>query len=99
MSKSQGRTEEKSDAKKVIPDAELIRLLRIDLKSGIYPSQQATAAVLRSFDQVTAALAKETEFLKVNMAEVARLISSVSTPAILPIEIVPALEGARPDQD
>ncbi len=50
MSKSQGRQEEKGDAKKVIPDAELIRLLRIDLKSGIYPTQQATAAVLRSLD-------------------------------------------------
>jgi len=58
MSKSQGRTEEKSDAKKIIPDTELIRLLRIDLASGIYPTQQATAAVLRGFDTATAELAK-----------------------------------------
>jgi len=57
MSKSQGRTEEKT-AKQIISDEELIRLLRIDLKSGIYPTQQATAAVLRSLDAVSAELAK-----------------------------------------
>ena len=55
MSKSQGRTEDKV-VKQVIPDEELIRLLRIDLKSGIYPSQQATAAVLRSLDAANAVL-------------------------------------------
>jgi hypothetical protein len=70
MSKSQGRTEEKSDAKKVIPDVELIRLLRIDLASGIYPTQQATAAALRRFDEVTAELVHQ-------MAEVARLTSLI----------------------
>jgi hypothetical protein len=63
MSKSQGRTEEKT-AKQVIPDEELIRLLRIDLKSGIYPSQQATAAVLRSLDAANLELAAANTSLK-----------------------------------
>jgi hypothetical protein len=57
MSKSQGRTEEKT-AKQIISDEELIRLLRIDLKSGIYPTQQATAAVLRSLDAANVEIAK-----------------------------------------
>lgn len=37
--------------KKVIPDAELIRLLRIDCASNIYPSWQGTHALLRVYDE------------------------------------------------
>jgi hypothetical protein len=39
------------EAKKVIPDAELIRLLRIDRNSGIYPGTQGTDALLRAYDE------------------------------------------------
>ena len=37
-------------AKKTISDEELIRLLRIDVASGIYPSSQGTHALLRAYD-------------------------------------------------
>lgn len=34
-----------------ISDEELIRLLRIDVASGIYPSSQGTHALLRAYDE------------------------------------------------
>lgn len=36
--------------KKVLTDDELIRLLRIDVDSGLYPSSQGSQALLRSYD-------------------------------------------------
>lgn len=39
---------------KVIPDSELLRLLRIDRASGIYPGTQGTDAALRTVDILTA---------------------------------------------
>jgi hypothetical protein len=36
---------------KVIPDAELIRQLRLDVAAQIYPSYQGTHALLRAFDE------------------------------------------------
>jgi hypothetical protein len=76
MSKSQGRTEEKT-AKQIISDEELIRLLRIDLKSGIYPTQQATAAVLRSLDAANAELAGIHRFaVEVAAKQAAEIITS-----------------------
>lgn len=45
--------------KQVIPDAELIRLLRIDRASGIYPGVQGTDAVLRALDAQTLLLAEK----------------------------------------
>lgn len=38
-------------AKSIIPDAELIRLLRIDRNSGIFPGTQGTDALLRAYDE------------------------------------------------
>lgn len=40
--------------KSVIPDAELIRLLRIDCASAIYPGVQGTHALLRAYDALEA---------------------------------------------
>jgi len=40
--------------KKIIPDAELIRLLRIDCASGIYPTSQGSYALLRAYDALLA---------------------------------------------
>jgi hypothetical protein len=42
---------EKTD-KKVISDEELIRNLRIEVDSNIYPSQQGTLALLRAYDSL-----------------------------------------------
>lgn len=38
--------------KKVLTDDELIRLLRIDIDSGLYPSSQGSQALLRSYDAI-----------------------------------------------
>lgn len=42
--------------KAVIPDVELVRLLRIDRSSGIYPATQGTDALLREYDAALALL-------------------------------------------
>lgn len=44
-----------TEVKKVIPDVELLRLLRIDRASGIYPGVQGTDAALRALDEATSA--------------------------------------------
>lgn len=38
--------------KSVIPDADLIRSLRIDRESGLYPGVQGTDALLRAYDDL-----------------------------------------------
>jgi hypothetical protein len=50
--------------KKVIPDTELLRLLRIDLAAGIYPGVQHAAAVVRLYDESQARLKQYEETAK-----------------------------------
>lgn len=47
--------------KQVIPDDELVRLLRIDLASGIYPGQQMSGAVLRMYDALNSSYRASSE--------------------------------------
>lgn len=49
--------------KVVIPDGELIRLLRIDRAAGIYPGVQGTDAALRRIAELETALAEVTRQL------------------------------------
>jgi hypothetical protein len=48
-----------------IPDETLIRLLRIDRASHIYPTVQGTDALLRAYDKALAELAAVAAALKV----------------------------------
>jgi chromosome segregation ATPase len=75
--------------KKVIPDAELIRLLRIDRASGLYPTTQGTDALLRAFDaeratvtrlaDSTSALLKRAEEAEMIVEELRTRIAELET--------------------
>jgi hypothetical protein len=61
--------------KKVIPDTELIRLLRIDRASGLYPTTQGTDALLRAYDSSLA----EKESREIVMEELHTRIAELET--------------------
>src|SRR5258708_33547512 len=60
-------------AKSIIPDAELIRLLRIDRESGIFPGTQGTDALLRACDSLMADMVEAKLDISIAELDVANL--------------------------
>ena len=93
--------------KEIIPDEEYIRLLRIDLTSGLYVSQEGARALLREYDKEKAAVAHlgpacasllaraeeaETEVAKLKKLIPAESLESENVNAELPVQ------DSTPDQ-